>query len=101
MARLYKKDFESTITPRNLLKLLGMRAGKSKKKAFIELITGYEFSQKLSKWIFKIRRIDKENDRYTEIVTDQETNNIIHYCDHPLSEHQGHGSAKNKKHTGK
>lgn len=42
------------------------------------------------------RQINREDDRYFEKVSDED-GNIIHFCDEKLSEHQGHGSAKNKK----
>ena len=42
------------------------------------------------------RHIDRDNDHYHEKVTDPETGEIIHESDEPLSEHQGHGSAKTK-----
>jgi hypothetical protein len=41
--------------------------------------------------------IDRDNNRYFEMVTDYESGEIIHHCEEPLSEHQGHGSAKPKK----
>lgn len=44
----------------------------------------------------RFKLVDRENDHYEEIVTDLSTGEIIHECNEPLSEHQGHGSAKNK-----
>jgi hypothetical protein len=35
-------------------------------------------------------------DRYREKVTDYETGEVLRDCDDPLSQHQGHGSAKLK-----
>jgi len=40
------------------------------------------------------RRIDRENDQYYERVVDDQTGDIIHECDEPLSEHVGRASAK-------
>lgn len=42
------------------------------------------------------RIIDKEKDDYQELVVVNQTGEIKHICHEPLSEHQGHGSAKNK-----
>lgn len=42
----------------------------------------------------KLRRIDRENDRYDEVVADPETGDIIHETHEPLSQHRGHGSAR-------
>jgi hypothetical protein len=42
----------------------------------------------------KYRRIDRDNDRYDEVVIDPETGEIVHESHEPLSEHWGHGSAK-------
>ena len=41
-------------------------------------------------------RTDYQNNRYSEKVTLCETGKVTHFCDEPLTEHQGHGSAKNK-----
>jgi len=42
-----------------------------------------------------VRRIfDREIDRYIEVVTKEETGEIIHEKNDPLSSHYGHGSAK-------
>ncbi|MBZ5499537.1 MAG: hypothetical protein LAP85_24320 [Acidobacteriia bacterium] len=42
-------------------------------------------------------RIDRRKDLYQEIVTDPETGAIIHKCEEPLREHEGHGDARKKK----
>lgn len=40
------------------------------------------------------RFFDRLTDRYREHVTNPTTGELVHSCDEPLSEHQGHGSAK-------
>jgi len=40
---------------------------------------------------------DCDNDRYRERVISLESGKVLHECDEPLSEHRGHGSAKNPK----
>lgn len=41
--------------------------------------------------------IDKENNLYKKRIIDKKTKKIIYECEEPLSEHQGHGSARYKK----
>ncbi len=49
------------------------------------------------KWMQKKRVLDRDNDRYIEVVVDPETEEIVHEKDEPLSEHVDHGTAKFKK----
>lgn len=75
--------------------------GKAKrlerKKPVQEFIYGVDYSKRAKKYMDKERLIDRENDIYHEKITDKETGQVIHECDEKLSEHFGHGSAKNKK----
>jgi hypothetical protein len=43
------------------------------------------------------RYISRGTDRYFEKVTMCETGEVVHECDEPLTDHQGHGSAKNRR----
>jgi hypothetical protein len=43
------------------------------------------------------RVMDRDADRYIETVTMRETGEVVHHCDEPLSKHQGHGSARQRK----
>lgn len=67
---------------------------KNKKHVAVELFTGAEKSEKLNRYMQKIRMIDRENNRYLEIVVDPKTKETLRYCDEPLTQHWGHGSAK-------
>ncbi len=67
---------------------------KKKKHVAVELFQGAEKSKKLNRFIQKIRIIDRENNSYFEKVVDPKTNEVIRYCDEPLNQHWGHGSAK-------
>ena len=67
---------------------------KGVKKPLKEIINGEELNISENKWVQKTRIIDRENDTYYEEVSDQ--GEIIHHCKEKLSEHHGHGSAKNK-----
>ena len=44
----------------------------------------------------KERSIDRDNNKYKEVVTDPETGKVVHHCEEFLSKHKGHGSAKKK-----
>lgn len=54
------------------------------------------FSVARQRWMRLQRRLDYKNDHYKEVVSDPESGEIIHYCDEPLSQHQGRGGAKLK-----
>jgi hypothetical protein len=69
---------------------------KGIKKPRKEFIYGDDLQKTENKWRDKTRIIDRENDHYYEKVINKETGEIIHECDEPLSDHWGHGSAKNK-----
>ena len=60
----------------------------------VEQVCGDELRRASGTWVKKVRVIDRENDKYLEVVTDPVTGEIVHRCDEPLSEHFGHGSAK-------
>ncbi|MEW5894452.1 MAG: hypothetical protein AB1650_01655 [Candidatus Omnitrophota bacterium] len=62
-----------------------------------EFFYGPELYKKENKWVHKDREIDRAKDRYREIVIDPDTGEVIHECEHPLSEHKEHGSAKFNK----
>jgi DNA-directed RNA polymerase subunit RPC12/RpoP len=66
-------------------------------KPFIEQVQGSDLHQKSGKWMNLVRIIDRGNDSYHEVVTNPETGEIIHECKEPLSQHVGHGTARNKE----
>jgi len=68
----------------------------SKKKIRQKFLQGDDKRKSDGKWMEKERLVDKDNDKYKEVVTDPETGKIVHHCEEPLSEHTGHGSAKKK-----
>jgi hypothetical protein len=65
-------------------------------KPFLEQKSGDSFFYKAQKWVYRIMRIDRDNDHYSETVVDPNTNEVIHKCEEPLRDHQGRGSAKRK-----
>lgn len=56
-----------------------------------------EVFRKTGKRVNRSVRIDRDNNKYSEVVEDKETKEIIHHCEEPLSKHTGHGAAKGKK----
>lgn len=73
----------------------GKRPGK--KKPFVEDISMPNYSHSKNKLVLKEQLIDRDNDKYREKISDYQTRETIHYCEEPLSQHFGHGSAKFKK----
>lgn len=69
----------------------------SKKNPRVEFFQGDDLRKSDGKWMKKDRLIDKTKNKYTETVTDPETNEIVHHCEEPLSDHWGHGTDKIKK----
>jgi hypothetical protein len=58
--------------------------------------SGYEVSRATGRLVRKESLFDKEANRRFELVKDAETGDELHSCNHKLTEHQGHGSAKFK-----
>ncbi|MFA5367682.1 MAG: hypothetical protein WC333_07380 [Dehalococcoidia bacterium] len=71
------------------------RGGKG--KPFIQGFSGSSWSRKFQKWMHLNRIIDRENDKYEELVINPETGEEIHRCEEPLSQHIGHGDDKRRK----
>lgn len=59
--------------------------------ALIERLLGDNYPDRPAK-----RRFDKRHDRYLERV-ETEDGRVLHNCDEPLSQHRGHGPAKQKQ----
>jgi hypothetical protein len=68
----------------------------SKKNPRREFFVGDEIRASDGKWMNKERDIDKDIDKYKEIVVDPENGEVVHHCEESLKKHLGHGSAKKK-----
>ena len=90
--RVVSAHIIESVTVRDGVAVKGFRAGET--KAFVEDKGMPSYSYTLGKLVFHERVIDRENNRYFERVTDYETGGVIHIHEEPLSEHRGHGSAK-------
>jgi len=76
-------------------KAKGDRGGK--RVVFLQGKAGDELHRDTQRWTVVSRGIDRENDRYDEVITDAETGQVLHECHEPLSEHRGHGSARSDR----
>ncbi|HEY2976029.1 MAG TPA: hypothetical protein VGJ48_26175 [Pyrinomonadaceae bacterium] len=83
-----------TLTARDSIGVKARNAGAS--KSFLELKLGWSFFRKTKQWFSREMVVDRENDKYKELVTSPETGEVIHHCEEPLSQHRDHGSARNK-----
>lgn len=55
-----------------------------------------EWFRKLGRWHVVTRVINRRDDKYEEVIVDRESNTLIRQVSEPLSEHRGHGSARNR-----
>jgi hypothetical protein len=68
----------------------------SKRRLRRDIFTGADQRKSHGDFVHKERVIDKDTDRYRELVR-TESGEIIHEVDESLTDHFGHGSAKFKK----
>ena len=94
LSRAYSITIKETIHLRDKFGMKAKRGGKG--KPFIETVTGEDLHRETGKLNNIERTFDRENNLYSETITDTDTGRIIHQCQEPLSEHKNHGSAKKK-----
>jgi hypothetical protein len=92
-ARLVGIELASQVTMRGSLRA---RARHGSSRPFLDQFVGSEYWQKAQRWVEKFRRIDREADRYDEVVTDPKSGAVVHEQHEPLSQHRGHGSARGR-----
>ena len=82
---------------RDKFEIYDLLTGKLKKngkgKPIFEIKSGEEIFELEGIRVNKVRIIDKENDRYFELIQDK-NGNVIRRCEEKLSNHQGHGLSK-------
>ena len=96
-ARLYTIALKGEITFREKLKLKARHGKAGEVKPFLELQTGDDFYRKTGEWTRREKLEDRDNDRYFEYIVNPKTGEVVHQCEEPLSQHQGHGAAKKKR----
>ena len=96
--RHFKKEISYTLTARSGLrgKARSGEAGKPGGKPWLTFMSEPSWSHSAEKWMHREKSENRRDDRYTEVVRDPETGEIVHEADEPLTEHRGHGSAKRK-----
>jgi hypothetical protein len=94
MARVYEMQFSGELGFRSTLRAKARHGLVGKIKPFFKLLTGHSFWKSGGKWVHREKVEDGENDRYFELVVDPDSGQVVHRCEEPLSEHRGHGSAK-------
>lgn len=96
--RVHSISIVETLVVRDGYGLKAKRPGQ--KKPYVEDLSMPDYSRSLGKDVHRQRVIDRDNDHYFEKITDYETGEVIHHCEEPLSQHQGHGNAKRKNNQG-
>lgn len=94
-SRRFGVELHSTVHAHSSLSAKARHGGATgKRKWFVEVFSGANWSRSLQRFVRKERTIDRDNDRYVEKVTDPENGDVLRDVDEPLSQHQGHGSAR-------
>ncbi len=63
-------------------------------KVLSEFRGGEEERRSVGDWMNKQRIVDNRTGAYLELVTDQATCEVVHFCFEPLIAHRGHGTLK-------
>jgi hypothetical protein len=96
--RVHSVSIMETLVVRDGYRLKAKRPGQ--KKPYLEELSRPDYSHSRGKHVHRQRVIDRDNDQYFEKITDYENGEVIHHCEEPLSQHQGHGDAKRKNNQG-
>lgn len=98
LARAFGEFMHETLVLREKLGLKHKRPGH--KKPIYESVSGDDLHRNSGKWSKLKREIDRENNRYREIIVDPINGEVLRQVNEPLSEHTGRGSAKPKPNDG-
>jgi hypothetical protein len=94
LARTLSDDVHESLTIREKIGMKHKRPGH--KKPIYESVSGDDLYRVTGQWSKLTREIDRQNDRYKELIVDPKSGKVIRHCDEPLSVHTGRGSAKPK-----
>jgi hypothetical protein len=72
-------------------------AGKPGGKPWLTTMSEPSWSHARQKWMHREKTENRRDNRYTEVVKDPDTGEIVHEIDEPLTDHRGHGSARRKQ----
>ncbi len=70
------------------------------KKPIYESVSGDDLHRDTRQWNKLTREIDRENNRYKEVITNPESGKVLRHCEEPLTDHFNRGSAKPKSSEG-
>ena len=96
-ARFFEIEPKGEVTFQKKLKLKARHGEPGQVKPFLQLQIGDDLHRDTGEWNYREKIEDRENDRYLEHIVNRKTGEVIHHCEEPLSQHQGHGSAKRKE----
>lgn len=99
LSRCFKKEITFTSTVRSGVrgKARSGEVGKPGGKPWLTFMSEPSWSHRFKKWMHRDKAENRRENRYTEVVRDPDTGEIIHEADEPLRHHRGHGSAKQKR----
>jgi hypothetical protein len=92
--RAFSIEISSTLEVHGQRRLKGRRASGG--APFIEQKVGSDLHRKTGIWMKLERVIDRAHDWYRERIMSPKTGEVIRECEEPLSQHQGHGTAKKR-----
>jgi len=72
----------------------GIGSAGSRRKWFVKFHEKRELYRKTGRWHRIRRSLNKRTDHYEEVIRDDQTGEVARRCSEPLSEHRGHGSAR-------
>jgi hypothetical protein len=94
LARNFSAHVHETLTVREKIGLKHKRPGN--KKPIYESVSGDDLHRVTGQWNKLTREINREHNRYKEVIVNPETGEVLRQCDEPLTEHTDRGSAKPK-----
>ena len=95
MIRIYHETLRDSLMFLEHTRIRGRHAGGG--RPFFDDRSGASYYKKDGVWHHLTRQIDRENDRYVEIIKILATGEVIKHVDERLSDHIGHGSDKPKE----
>lgn len=93
-ARNFSAHTHESLTIREKIGMKQKRPGH--KKPIYESVSGDDLHRLSGQWNKLTREIDRENNRYREVIVNPETGETLRHCDEPLTDHINRGSAKPK-----
>ena len=96
--RTFSAHVHESVTLREKIGLKHKRPGY--KKPIYESVSGEDLHRATGQWNQKTREIDRENNRYKEVIVNPQTGEVVRNVDEPLASHTGRGFAKPKPGNG-